>query len=110
MARQYPIWNRVQACIYKSFTGWGVKDTGNVDIMIGSSSSNSYDFLNHCVTKRDITIDDKDYVQFAFSVDGVIIKTALFTLKNGRAKDLIDMKTKLKRIKSLPTGQDIIVK
>ena len=43
--RQYPIWNKVTACIYKSSKSYGVKNTGEVEVRIGTSRSNSHHFV-----------------------------------------------------------------
>jgi hypothetical protein len=50
--RQYPIWNIITACIYKSGKSYGVKDTGEVEVRVGTSSSNSHTFLKHTTTHR----------------------------------------------------------
>lgn len=102
MSRQYPIWNKVTACIYKSFTGWGVKDTGATTICVGSSSKNSYDFLDTCVTKRDKVWKGRDCVVFSYSVDGVVLKQMIFNKnKKGKADTPIKVISKLNKIKSL---------
>ena len=53
--RQYPIYNIVTACIYKNGTptswhtgskSYGVKETGDVEVRVGTSSKNSHTFLN----------------------------------------------------------------
>lgn len=38
--RQFPIWNKVTACIYKSDKSYGVKETGEVEVRVGTSSRN----------------------------------------------------------------------
>ena len=83
--RSYPIWNIVTACIYKNgesgAKSYGVKKTGEVEVRIGTSSSNSYTFLKHSTTHRQLDNGDREY---RFYIDGKIIKTAL--LKRGQAK------------------------
>ena len=53
--RQYPIWNIITACIYNiTWTSYreellsinGVKDTGEVDVRVGTSSSKLAYILN----------------------------------------------------------------
>ena len=73
---EYPIWNKVTSCIYKSPKSYGVRETGEVEVLIGTSSRNSFTFLTHCVTHRQI--DDKTR-EFRFYVDGNCIKKAKVT-------------------------------
>mgnify|MGYP003127411398 CR=1 FL=1 len=71
MSRQYPIWNIITACIYKSGKSYGVKNTGEVEIRVGTSSSNSHTFLKHRVTHRE---DEQGNKTFYFYVDDVCFK------------------------------------
>ena len=48
----YPIWNRITACIYKGGKSYGVRETGEVTVLVGTSASNSHLFVKHCVTHR----------------------------------------------------------
>ena len=77
MARSYPIWNNVEACIYGSSKSWGARDICNVNV--GSSAKFSNHFVNHTTTKRVI---GKDLFEFRFYVDKRIIKRALVDRKN----------------------------
>ena len=99
--RSYPIWNNITDCTYKSGKSYGVKETGENNIYVGSSSSNSYDFLKTIVTKRNDIYKGKKCVVFAFSVDNVVIKKMIFTNNQGRAGKLIKTVSKLNSIKSL---------
>ena len=72
--RQYPIWNIITACIYKSGKSYGVKDTGEVEVRVGTSSSNSHTFLKHTTTHRQLENGDREY---RFYIDGELIKRAL---------------------------------
>ena len=86
--RQYPIWNNINSCAYKSrrdingnSTGnksYGVKEHGECEIVIGTSSRNSHHFLNHKTTHRLLDNGDRSY---RFYVDGIVIKEAI--LKKG---------------------------
>ena len=76
--RQYPIWNIITACIYKSGKSYGVKDTGEVEVRIGTSSRNSYTFLKHTTTHRQLENGDREY---RFYIDGKCIRRAI--LKKG---------------------------
>jgi len=72
--RQYPIWNKIEACVYKGSKSYGVKETGEVEILVGTSSRNSHHFLDHMVTHREDAEGNRVY---QFSVDGVVIKKAV---------------------------------
>ena len=77
MSRQYPIWHQVEACIYKSKKSYGAKNDSSTTIHIGSSSSNSMEFVNHRTTR----VKRGDYDHFRFSVDGKIIKEVWYNTK-----------------------------
>ena len=55
MSKMYPIWNDVQACIYKSSKSYGVRNEGIVNIKVGSSAVWSFDFVKHRTTRRMLT-------------------------------------------------------
>lgn len=74
----YPIWNQVQACIYKSDKSYGVKERGEVSIKVGTSRTYSFDFVDHKTTVKDI---DKHTKEYRFYVDGHLIKQAFFNTK-----------------------------
>ena len=75
--RAYPIWNKVTACIYKNgqngAKSYGVKETGDVEVVIGTSAQNSHPFVNHRVTHREQDNGDRTY---HFYLDGVLVKRA----------------------------------
>ena len=48
----YPIWNDIQACIYKGQKSYGVKNEGVVNVKIGTSKDNSHNFLTHTTTVK----------------------------------------------------------
>ena len=76
MSAQYPIWNKVTACIYKSSKSYGVKERGEVDVFIGTSSSNSHRFLFHKTTHKVLENGDREY---RFYLDGKLLKRAVVT-------------------------------
>ena len=76
--KQYPIWNIITACIYKSAKSYGVRNTGEVEVRVGTSSSNSHKFLNHKTTHR---LHDNGDREYRFYLDGKCIKRAI--LKKG---------------------------
>jgi len=89
MSRSYPIWNKVQACIYQSDKSWGARDESNVEILIGSSASNSHTF----VTTRTKKVVTDTHVIFKFYVDGVKVKEARFENVKGKASGHPEMET-----------------
>ena len=88
--RQYPICNIITACIYKNGTpsdhhsgskSYGVKDTGEVEVRVGTSSSNSHTFLKHTTTHRQLENGDREY---RFYIDSKCIRRAI--LKKGSSE------------------------
>tara|TARA_R110000824_G_scaffold139019_2_gene303944 strand:- start:391 stop:657 length:267 start_codon:yes stop_codon:yes gene_type:complete len=75
--RSYPIWNKVQACIYKSSKDWGAIKASQVDIKVGSSGSNSHDFVTIKTTHKKHKDGSRE---FRFYLDGVCKKRALVTV------------------------------
>ena len=76
--KQYPIWNIITACIYKSAKSYGVRNTGDVEVRVGTSSRNSHKFLQHTTTHRLLNNGDREY---RFYIDGECVRRAL--LKKG---------------------------
>ena len=72
--KSYPIWNNIRACIYKSDKSYGVKETGDVEIRVGTSASNSHLFLRHSTTHRLLNNGDREY---RFYIDGVCVRKAV---------------------------------
>ena len=81
--KAYPIWNLVQACIYKASKSWGARADCVVEVLVGTSSSNSHHFLTHTTTHRELANGDKS---FRFYVDKVCVRQA--TLAKG-SKELV---------------------
>ena len=79
----YPIWNQVQACIYKSDKSYGVRNEGVVNVKVGTSKTYSYDFVKHVTTVKDI---DKHTKEYRFYVDNNLIKQATFNTKTKEFK------------------------
>jgi len=72
--KQYPIWNIIPSCIYKGDKSYGVKDRGDVEVRIGTSSNNSHTFLRHKTTHKKLDNGDREY---HFYLDDVLVKRAL---------------------------------
>ena len=77
--RQFPIWNIVESCIYKSPKSYGVKENGVVRVRVGTSSSNSHEFVEHVTTHRILEDGSREY---RFYVDGECIKKAVLPKKS----------------------------
>ena len=78
----YPIWNDVEACIYKGSKSYGVRETGAVLVLVGTSAKNSHPFVEHTTTHRLLADGSREY---RFYVDGEVVKRAV--LPKG-AKDI----------------------
>lgn len=87
--RSYPIWYQVTNCNYKNNPNFGFRETGEVNIKVGSSSSNSHQFVKTEIRKREKVIDGVDCIVFTYSVDDKVVKKAIFHNDNGRASKLI---------------------
>ncbi len=101
--KQYPIWNDVSACIYKSSKSYGARDTSSAEVLVGSSQSNSHSLATHITTRREF-VEYKGYLKvivFKFSVDDVVINENIFKNVNGRAGELLKTNTVLNRMKGL---------
>lgn len=101
MSYQYPIWNEVKNCTYNSNKSYGNKETGEVNIYVGSSAKNSQHFVKTIVTKRLTTYKGKEVFAFRFSVDDIVLKAALFENNKGIPGKFIKTISKMKKIKSL---------
>ena len=69
----YPIWNIVTSCIYKANKSYGVRETGEVEVRIGTGAGNSFEFVKHYTTHRKLDDGSREY---RFYVDGKCLKTA----------------------------------
>jgi hypothetical protein len=69
----YPIWNIVTSCIYKADKSYGVRETGEVEVRIGTGAGNSFEFVKHYTTHRKMDDGSREY---RFYVDGKCLKTA----------------------------------
>ena len=86
MSRSYPIWNKIQACIYKASKCYGVKNDGLNEVLIGTSRSNSHSFVRTRVTHRKHEDGSRTY---HFYIDDKLYKKA--TLKKKDNKPLIEL-------------------
>ena len=82
----YPIWNQITACIYKSDKSYGVRETGEVNVLVGTSNNNSHHFVKHSTTHRKMDDGSREY---RFYVDDVCIKRARLA-KNSHQLEWLD--------------------
>ena len=73
MAKSYPIWNRITACIYKGSKCYGVKNDGLNEVLIGTSKSNSHEFVRTRVTHKKHEDGTRTY---HFYIDDMLYKKA----------------------------------
>ena len=73
MTKSYPIWNKITACIYKGSKCYGVKNDGTNEILIGTSKSNSHEFVRTRVTHKKYEDGTRTY---HFYIDDQLFKTA----------------------------------
>ena len=69
----YPIWNKITACIYKGAKCFGVRNDGLNEILIGTSKSNSHEFVKTRVTHKK---HDDGTRTYHFYLDDKLIKKA----------------------------------
>ena len=86
MSQSYPIWNKIQACIYKASKCYGVKNDGLNEILIGTSAKNSHSFVRTRVTHKK---HDDGTRTYHFYIDDKLYKKA--TLKKKDNKPLIEL-------------------
>lgn len=66
MAYSYPIWNNVTNCEYKSSKSYGNRNTGEVEIFVGTSATYSNPFVRHVTTRRDSEYGDTVVFTFGY--------------------------------------------
>ena len=99
MTSNYPIWHKVTACIYKSSKSYGGRNDSGETIYVGTSATYSYKHCQILTTRREIQHPKfGDCYIFRTSIDDVVLKESLVRIKD---KQLVQQRTKLKRIKSL---------
>ena len=101
MSKAYPIWNEVKNCTYQGNKSYGNKETGEVNIYVGSSAKNSEHFVKTIITKRTTFYKGREVFVFKFSVDDVVLKIALFEKNKDVPGKFIKTISKMKKIKSL---------
>ena len=84
--KQYPIWNDINACIYKSGKSYGIRNDGVNQIKIGTSSRNSWDFVKTRVTHKEHEDGTRTY---HFYIDDVLYKKATLNKKKEMIIELV---------------------
>jgi len=77
--RQYKIWNVINNPSYNSPKSFGANEYATTSVKVGSSSRNSFDFVDHEVKHF---INDEGKKVFQFIVDGVVIKEGVQKTKD----------------------------
>jgi len=86
--RQYPIWVDMVNNSYNSSKSYGVNDYNIQNVMIGTGSRNSFDFV-----KLEMSVRDNDNIKtYDLRVDNELIKQAHYNLKT-KEMELEDIKT-----------------
>lgn len=86
MSRAFPIWHNVSACHYKSDKSYGGRDTSEDNIVVGSSASNSHDFVHTKTLRRFFEHETYGHVcVFKYYVDSIKIKEMIFEDNDGKA-------------------------
>ena len=99
MSCNYSIWHDVKACHYKSNKSYGGISESKEIIYIGSSATYSEEHCRILTTKRNY--QDKKYGDchiFSTSIDGIILKQSIWSIKE---RKVVKIKTKLSKLKSL---------
>jgi hypothetical protein len=85
MSRSYPIWNKVTACIYGSGKSFGAKQESNIEILVGSSSNNSHEFVKIATVKQETDTE----IIFKFYIDNQKYKSMHFENTRGKAGQML---------------------
>ena len=84
--RQYPIWVDMVNNSYNSSKSYGVNDYNIQNVMIGTSSRNSFDFA-----KIEMSVRDNDNIKtYELRVDDKLVKKANYNLKT-KQMELVDI-------------------
>lgn len=71
--RNYPIWNDVTACIYKSSKSFGAKKKSQQKVLVGTSKNNSHQLAS--ITTEKVVNEEDDTTTFEFCIDGRLVKS-----------------------------------
>jgi len=86
--KQYPIWNQINSCAYKSSNkSYGVREHSEIRMLVGSSST----YSNHFCTIKQTKKTFGDWSSFCVLIDGKIIKQSWF---NNKTKEFRKRKPK----------------
>ena len=74
--KSYPIWNKIQSCAYANKPGgtgnksYGIKEHGETNIVVGTSASNSHEFITHKTTHKQHENGDREYRFYISELSG----------------------------------------
>ena len=93
----YPIWNKIQSCVYANKSGstgnksYGVKEYGEVNVVVGTSAKNSHDFITHKTTHKLHENGDREYRFYIDELtgDSLLIRRAILR-KNANELEFIN--------------------
>ena len=87
MSGQYPIWNKIIACIYEQDKSYGAIDHNTHEIFVGSSNKNKQR-LAKVEVKREVHFD---IVSFTLYIDNKQLRTINFRRdEKGKATDYLE--------------------
>ena len=87
--KQYPIWNRINSCAYKSSNkSYGVREHSEIDMLVGSSVRHSHELCTIKQTKKVFG----DWSSFCVFIDDKKVKQGWF---NNKTKEFRKRKPKL---------------
>ena len=76
MSRSFPIWNEVHKDTHDNSKRWGARERCEVEVKVGTSATNSHDFVTHKTTHRELEDGRREY---CFYVDGDLVKHAILS-------------------------------
>lgn len=76
MARSYPIWVDINCSDHKSSRSFGVRTDATLNVLVGSSSSNSHDFCN--VKLEKVKSSKNTMTGFKLYIDDKLVKEMWF--------------------------------
>ena len=82
--KQYKIWNNVDNTEYKGSNSFGTNEKASFDMLIGTSSKNSFFFGE--ITQQTFWNEAQGYHSYQLFIDGVAVKEAHYTPSNKTMK------------------------
>ena len=89
--KSYPIWVDMNNNSYNSSKSYGIRDYAIQHVMIGTSRSNSFDFVKIELSVQDVT-DNNNHKVYSLRIDNELIKKAHYDTKT-KKMEIEDVKT-----------------